>query len=115
MPCDRVPGSLLKDPVTWLHPPIEPYNSGRLRISVVYEFYFEESGNPSRIRRFPGVMAQGRNDVVCPMESAWALHRAWPESTLIITPDSGHGAFDPPNSRALVAARGKFADSRLSL
>ena len=65
--------------------------------------------NASRIRHIPGVIVQGRYDVVCPMESAWALHRAWPEADLIITPDSGHSAFDPPNSRALVAATDKFA------
>ena len=27
----------------------------------------------------------------------------------IVTPDSGHSAFDPPNSRALVAATDRFA------
>jgi proline iminopeptidase len=43
------------------------------------------------------------------MESAWALHRAWPEADLIITPDSGHSAFEWPNSRGLVAATDKFA------
>jgi len=63
----------------------------------------------SRIRHIPGVIVQGRYDVVCPMESAWALHRAWPEADLIITPDSGHSAFDAPNSRALVAATDKLA------
>jgi proline iminopeptidase len=63
----------------------------------------------SRIRHIPGVIVQGRYDVVCPMESAWALHRAWPEADLIITPDSGHSAFEPPNSRALIAATDKFA------
>ncbi len=63
----------------------------------------------SRIRHIPGVIVQGRYDVVCPMESAWALHRAWPEADMIITPDSGHSAFEPPNSRALVAATDKFA------
>lgn len=62
-----------------------------------------------RIRHIPGVIVQGRYDVVCPMESAWALHRAWPEAELIITPDSGHSAFEPPNSRALIAATDKFA------
>jgi proline iminopeptidase len=66
--------------------------------------------NASRIRQIPGVIVQGRYDVVCPLESAWALYRAWPEADLIITPDSGHSAFDPPNSRALVAATDKFAD-----
>lgn len=65
--------------------------------------------NASRIRNIPGAIVQGRYDVVCPMEGAWALHRAWPEADLVITPDSGHGAFDPPNSRALVAATDRFA------
>lgn len=65
--------------------------------------------NVGRIRAIPGAIVQGRYDVVCPMESAWALHRAWPEADLVITPDSGHSAFDPPNTRALVAAADKFA------
>src|ERR1700689_1437766 len=42
-----MPTSIMKDPVTWLYPPIEPYNTGRLRVSPVHEIYFEESGNPS--------------------------------------------------------------------
>ena len=62
-----------------------------------------------RIRHLPGVIVQGRYDVVCPLESAWALHRAWPEADLVITPDCGHSAFDAPNCRALVAATDKFA------
>jgi proline iminopeptidase len=62
-----------------------------------------------RIRHIPAVIVQGRYDIVCPIESAWELHRAWPEADLIITPDSGHSAFDPPNCRALVAATDRFA------
>ena len=62
-----------------------------------------------KIRHIPGVIVQGRYDVVCPMTSAWALHRAWPEADFVITPDSGHSAFEAPNSRALVAATDKFA------
>jgi len=62
-----------------------------------------------KLRHIPGVIVQGRYDVVCPMTSAWALHRAWPEADFVITPDSGHSAFEAPNSRALVAATDKFA------
>jgi len=47
MPNDRQPAAPIKDPVTWLYPPIEPYNTGRLQVSPVHEIYFEESGNPS--------------------------------------------------------------------
>ncbi len=61
------------------------------------------------IRHIPAVIVQGRYDVVCPIDSAWALHRAWPEADFVITPDSGHSAFELPNSRALVAATDRFA------
>jgi proline iminopeptidase len=30
-----------------LYPPIEPYNTGRLRVSPLHELYYEESGNPN--------------------------------------------------------------------
>jgi proline iminopeptidase len=63
-----------------------------------------------RLRHLPGVIVQGRYDVVCPMVSAWALHRAWPEAELVITADAGHSAFEPANSRALVAATDRFAE-----
>ena len=38
--------------------------------------------NVGRLRHIPSVIVQGRYDVVCPMDSAWALHRAWPEAKL---------------------------------
>ncbi len=38
--------SLRKDPLNWLYPPIEPYLTGRLKVSDLHELYFEESGNP---------------------------------------------------------------------
>ena len=42
-----------------------------------------------RIRHIPTVIVQGRYDVVCPIRSAWDLHRAFPEAKLVITPMSG--------------------------
>ena len=65
--------------------------------------------NASRIRHIPGTIVQGRYDVVCPSETAWALHRAWPEADFVLGPDSGHSAFEPGNSRALVAATDRYA------
>ena len=62
-----------------------------------------------RIRHIPCVIVQGRYDVVCPMRSAWALHRAWPESKLVIVPDAGHSAFEPGMAKALRAACDRFA------
>jgi proline iminopeptidase len=54
------------------------------------------------------VIVQGRYDVVCPMESAWALHRAFPEADLRITSDAGHSAFEPGNVHELLSATDRF-------
>lgn len=60
------------------------------------------------IRHIPCVIVQGRYDVVCPMDSAWALHKAWPESELVIVPDAGHSALEPGITAALVDATDRF-------
>jgi proline iminopeptidase len=61
-----------------------------------------------RIRKIPSVIVQGRYDVVCPMETAWALHRAWPEADLRIVPDAGHSAMEAGNLHELVSATDRF-------
>jgi len=65
----------------------------------------------SRIRHIPAVIVQGRYDVVCPMESAWALHRAWPEASLRVVPDAGHAALEPGTLHELVSATDRFRPS----
>jgi proline iminopeptidase len=62
----------------------------------------------ARIRHIPTVIVQGRYDVVCPMESAWALHRAFPEADLRVVPDAGHSAFEPGNLHELILATDRF-------
>jgi proline iminopeptidase len=64
-----------------------------------------------RIRHIPAVIVQGRYDVVCPMRSAWDLHRAWPEAQLQIIDAAGHSAFEGGNTHALVAATDAFAEA----
>ena len=65
-----------------------------------------------RIRHIPAVIVQGRYDVVCPMRSAWDLHRAWPEAELRIVPDAGHSAFEPGIAHALLEATDRFRHVR---
>jgi len=67
--------------------------------------------NVGRIRHIPAVIVQGRYDVVCPITSAWELHRAWPEADLQIISDAGHSASEPGTINALVLATDKFRDS----
>lgn len=61
-----------------------------------------------RIRHLPGVIVQGRYDVVCPMETAWALHRRWPTAELRVVPLAGHAAFEPGIMTELVRATDSF-------
>lgn len=65
--------------------------------------------NIDRIRHIPGVIVQGRYDVVCPVKSAWDLHASWPESELLIVPDAGHSASEPGIVHELVRATDRFA------
>ncbi len=57
-----------------------------------------------RIEHIPAVIVQGRYDIVCPMRSAWDLHRAWPAAELVVNQRAGHSMFDPENTAALVEA-----------
>lgn len=61
-----------------------------------------------RIRTIPSVIVHGRYDVICPLQNAWDLHRAWPEAKLVITPDSGHSAAEPGNRHELLNATDGF-------
>jgi len=61
-----------------------------------------------RIRKIPAVIVQGRYDMPCPTESAWALHRVWPEADFHIVPDAGHAAREPGIIHELVGATDKF-------
>ncbi len=67
--------------------------------------------NVAKIRHIPSVIVQGRYDVVCPMESAWALHRAWPEADLRIVQDAGHAASEPGTLHELIEATDRLRTS----
>ncbi len=75
--------------------------------------FFKEDGyllrGIDKIRHIPTVIVHGRYDVVCPLTTAWALHKEWPEADLMVTPDAGHAANEPGNCRSLVAATDRFA------
>ena len=64
--------------------------------------------NVDKIRKIPTVIVQGRYDVVCPMTSAWELHKAFPEAVLTVVPDAGHSVSEPGIASALVEAMDRF-------
>lgn len=64
--------------------------------------------NIEKIRSIPAVIVHGRYDVVCPIETAYDLHKAWPQAEFIVVPDAGHASSEPGILSALVAATEKF-------
>lgn len=66
--------------------------------------------NCDRIRHLPIVIVQGRYDVVCPMISAWELHRTLPEAKFIVVPTAGHSMTEPGIRDALLDATDRFAE-----
>ena len=64
--------------------------------------------NAARLRKIPGVIVQGRYDIVCPPVSADDLHHAWPEAEYVIAHDAGHSAFEPAIRSRLVQATEDF-------
>jgi proline iminopeptidase len=64
--------------------------------------------NIHKIRHIPGVIVQGRYDIICPAVTAHELHKHWPEAEFIIVPDAGHAASEPGITSALVNATNSF-------
>jgi len=64
--------------------------------------------NARRLRGIPGVIVQGRYDMVCPLVSAHELHLAWPQSDYRIVPDAGHSVWEPGILGALIEATERF-------
>lgn len=68
-----------------------------------------------KIAHLPGVIIHGRYDVICPLDNAWELHQAWPNSELQVIRDAGHAASEPGITDALVRATDQMARRLLDL
>ncbi|MCO1574692.1 prolyl aminopeptidase [Crossiella sp. SN42] len=60
-----------------------------------------------RLHGIPAVLIHGRYDVSSPLDTAWALHRAWPGSELVVLDDTGHTGGGL--TAAIIAATDRFA------
>jgi proline iminopeptidase len=78
--------------------------------------FFEHDGwiiaQAHKLKRIPGVIVQGRYDVVTPMITAYDLHRAWPEAEFVIVDDAGHTALESGLTDALIRATNRFASAK---
>lgn len=64
--------------------------------------------NVPAMAHLPGVIIQGRYDVITPAATAYELARLWPLARFEIIPDAGHTATEPGLTDALVRATDSF-------
>ena len=58
----------------------------------------------SRMADIPGIIVQGRHDMICPPQSAWELAGYWPRGELRMVGLAGHALSEPGISAELVRA-----------
>ena len=58
--------------------------------------------NVYKIKKIPIEIIQGRYDVICPMLSAWDLHKALPDAGFHIIQDSGHSMLEDGIRKKLI-------------
>ena len=66
--------------------------------------------NIEKIKHIPTEIVQGRYDVVCPMLSAWELHKAFPKSGFHIIQDSGHSMTEDGIRSKLIELTDKYSN-----
>ena len=69
--------------------------------------FFFKTENINKIKHIPTVIVQGRYDIICPIDSAYKLHKLLPKSKLYITM-AGHSSLDDENISANIDATDSF-------
>lgn len=66
--------------------------------------------NAHRLKNIPGYIVQGRYDMICPVDQAWALHKVWPQAELNIMPQSGHAVMETEIANRLIEITDQIAE-----
>jgi proline iminopeptidase len=120
----RAPGAIWEGGTSYLRIPADYADSHgdaefALAFARIENHYFVNGGffevedqllrDAHRIADIPGVIVHGRYDVVCPIQNAFDLHKAWPKAELLVSATAGHSAFEAENAAALVEGTDRFA------
>ena len=73
------------------------------------EFDGQILAHMDRIAHIPGVIVQGRYDMICPPESAYSIANVWPACDLKMVTNAGHALSEPGISAELVRAMDRIA------
>ena len=63
-----------------------------------------------KISHIPGIIVQGRYDMICPPSSAWRLAERWPSGELKMIRNAGHALSEPGISAELVRSMDRIAE-----
>lgn len=103
--------STLEPDVSTVDSMTEPHTALSLARIEAHYFYHDCFLAPNQILNdihkiadIPGIIVHGRYDMVCSLENAWELHKAWPSSKLNIIRDAGHSSREPGIVDALIRA-----------
>jgi proline iminopeptidase len=67
--------------------------------------------NMGLIAHIPGVIVQGRYDMICPPQAAYSIAQVWPACELDMIPNAGHTLSEPGITAGLVRAMDRIAAS----
>ena len=107
--------TLLPDPAA-----VAKYGDGEyaLAFARIENHYFVHKGwleegqlirDAHKLAKIAGVIVQGRYDMACPAQTAWDLHRAWPQADFHMVEGAGHAFNEPGILAQLIAATDRFA------
>jgi proline iminopeptidase len=101
--------------------PQTPSPEGRVPPTAIMEAHYISSGfflapdeiitNAHRLAGIPGVIVQGRYDLLCPPRAAHSLARAWPDCRLTVIDNAGHAMTEPGVEDAMRRALNAMAES----
>lgn len=80
--------------------------------------FLSQSGlleNAHKLRGIPGVIVQGRYDLLCPPVTSFALAQAWPQAEIVMAELSGHNLQHPAVHQHVKAAIARFRGDRFGL
>ncbi len=90
-----------------------------LSIARIEAHYFINNGfmednqlldNAGQLAAIPGYIIHGRYDMICPLENAFKLHKAWLGTELVVVEGSGHAASEEGIISELVNATDKLLE-----
>lgn len=70
--------------------------------------------NAPRLKGIPGVMVQGRYDLLCPPATSFALAARWPDARIVIAQGSGHSLSHPAVLKSVKDAIDSFDGTRFT-